>query len=324
MSNSQIFYSQHHEKLLNARRRIEEDERFRGMIQASNRHSQQFWPILIGHELDSIPAVIIQDYTLSQQLMLPGKSPFTQSSVVELARGLRVDRFLALGVQWLLDKDSTVPASSSTRILLNGLLIDVRRQAVAWLLKVSSPNIPELYMPVWSLFLNCALGRRACLHFQSPENGAMKFYKNLLHPGGQPTIWRLTHWGEGKSSILYADLEFGLMPDLQTRRTFCFPKRELHSLAAVTFDGQDLLPHSFVGCQHVQEPAFWKHEDPYYKVPCGATLSVNSALHNNSDAKSAEPQPRRDAEAVTKLAACGASVRLQPLNIDSKSQSACL
>jgi hypothetical protein len=123
MSNSQNFYNQHHQTLLDARRRIEEDEQFRDMIQASNRHSQQFWSILIGHELDSIPVVIIREYAVSQQLMLAAKSPFAQLSVAELARGLRVDRFLALGVRWLLREDSTVPASSlDTRILLNSLL----------------------------------------------------------------------------------------------------------------------------------------------------------------------------------------------------------
>jgi hypothetical protein len=185
---------------------------------------------------------------------------------------------------------------------LNNVLIDVRRQAVAFLLKIPSPNVPALYMHAWTIFLNCVLGRRACLHFKSAERSTMKFNKKLLHPSGQPSTWRLTHWRESKSNTLYVDLEFGLVPELRIRRIFCFPKSELHTLIAVTFDGQDLLPHTFVGCKHIQEPAFWKHEDPYYEVPCGATSSVNLASHNNSDAKSAGPQPRRDTEVI--LATC--------------------
>jgi hypothetical protein len=323
MSSSQKFYNQHHQPLLDARQRIEVDEQLRDAIQASNRYSQQFRSILTGHELDSIPVVIIREYAVSQQLMF-AKSPFAQVSVAELERGLRVDRFLALGVRWLLREDLTVPASSpDTRILLNSLLIDVRRHAVAWLLKVSSLNITVLYVHVWTLFLNCALGRRACLHFQSPEKGAKKFSRDLLHPRGQPTIWRLIHWGESKSNTLYVDLEFGLVPELQIRRTFCYPKYQLQSLTAITFDGQDLLPQTFVSCQHIQEPAFWKHEDPYYKVPCGATSSVNLAPQNNSDAKSEEPQPRKGTEAITKmiLATCEAATRLSDTSSDQGSRS---
>lgn len=313
MSNSQMFYSQHHQPLLDGRRRIEEDEQFRYMIQASNQHLQQIYSILIGHELDTIPVVIIRDYAASQQLMSAASSPFAELSVAELARGLRVDRFLALGVRWLLREDPAVSASSlDIRVWLNSLLIDVRRQAVALLLKISSPNDPALYGYAWTLFLNCVLGRRACLHFQSPERDAMEFSRKLLHPRGRPTLWRLTYWRESKSNIVYVDLEFGLVPELQIRRTFCFPKSELHALIAVTFDGQDLLPRTFVGCQHIQEPPFWKHEDPYYKVPCDATPSVNLASHNDSDAKSAGPQPRRDTEVIKEkiLATCEATPRL--------------
>jgi hypothetical protein len=42
---------------LDGRRRIEEDEQFRYMIQASNQHSQQIYSVLIGHELDRNIAV---------------------------------------------------------------------------------------------------------------------------------------------------------------------------------------------------------------------------------------------------------------------------
>jgi hypothetical protein len=164
--------------------------------------------------------------------MLAAKSPFAQLSAVKFERGLRVDRFLTLGVRWFLGEDSTVPESSvNARILLNTLLFDVRRQAVTLILKISSPYVPALYMHTWTIFLNCALGRRACLHFQSPEKGAMEFSRKLLNPRGQPTIWRLTHWGESKLSIIYVDLEFGLVPELQIRRTFSFPKSETYSRA---------------------------------------------------------------------------------------------
>jgi hypothetical protein len=68
---------------------------------------------LIGHELDAIPLVIIRDYVVSRRLTLATNPPFAEPSVAELERGLRVDRFLAMDVRWLLLEDSTALASST-------------------------------------------------------------------------------------------------------------------------------------------------------------------------------------------------------------------
>jgi hypothetical protein len=50
---------------------------------------------------------------------------FAQLSVAELERGLRVYRFLAMGVRWLLLEDSTTLASSTP--LCVGILSSSRR-----------------------------------------------------------------------------------------------------------------------------------------------------------------------------------------------------
>lgn len=60
----------------------------------------------------------------------------------------------------------------------------------------------------------------------------------------------------------YVDLEFKLLPEPYIRQVFYFPKNELYYLAAITFAGQDLLPHPVASCGHIQESAFWKYEDP--------------------------------------------------------------
>ena len=296
MVDSQRFYRLHHQKLLDAHQRMEEDEAFREIIQESNRHSQQVWSISIGHELDSIPVVIIRNFAILPQLISALESPFAQLSVAELDHGVRVDRFLAIGIRWLLmeDRNGSVP-SFETRNLVNGLLTEVRRRAVGWLLQISSPDVSALYFHLWTVFLNCAVGRRACLHFRLPENRASQFARKLLHPNGYPTVWQLIKWRESKSNVTYVDLEFELLQKLLIRRTFCFPKHELHCLAAITLEGQNLLPHAAFGCKHVQQNqqnAFWKHEDPRNGTACPTTASTASLVpHTNGHARIQEWQP---------------------------------
>jgi hypothetical protein len=261
MANWQVFFSKQYQILQNASFRMQEDELLRGII-TEFQQSQRFWSILLGYELDAIPVVVIRDYAVLQKLVSTTNAPFAELSVAELVEGLRVDRFLAMGVRWLLLEDSTAPAPpSDTRVLVNYLLGEARRQAVAWLLKLSAARVGTLQFHLWTPYLNCALGRRACLHFRVPH---VSYNKIFLQPKGDPTIWRLLKWGEGKTNQTYVDLYFGLLPELQVRQTFCFPKSELHCLASITFEGQELLTNTGA-CQHVQDNLFWMHRDPHIR-----------------------------------------------------------
>jgi hypothetical protein len=287
MTDSQKFYDQHHQALLDARHRMDEDEQFRSSIQALNQHSKQFCPIFIDQWHDSVPVVIIRDYSVSQKLMSAIGSPFAKLSIAELGNGFRVDRFLALAVQWLLRAD--LKLSPDIRILMNNVLTEVRRQAVSWLLRLSSLIDSTLYFHRWTLFLNCALGRRACLHFQSRDKYTSMFPKMHLNPRGFATVWRLVRWTESKSNTIYTDLEFELLEKHQIKRTFCFPKNELHCLSAITFDGQELLPHRVLGCRHVQDAAFWEHQDPYM-FKSTSISDLEPLPHDSHDPKRTETQ----------------------------------
>ena len=127
MVDSQKFYRQNHEALIRACHRMEEDEQIRSSIQASNQDSQRC--SLFFEQRDSVPFIIIHDYTLSQTLMSATGSSFTQMLITELKAGLRVDRFLALAIQWLLRADLRL--SSAIRTLINNLLRQTRHQAVS-------------------------------------------------------------------------------------------------------------------------------------------------------------------------------------------------
>src|SRR5947209_7709011 len=118
-THSHRFYSRHLQDLLDARQRMEEDEHFRETIQESDQNWTQFGPILFSHESDPIQLVIIRDYAVCQQLMMPAWSPFAQLPVAELAHGLRLDRFLVMGFQWLHRDDLT--DFGDIRTLVNGL-----------------------------------------------------------------------------------------------------------------------------------------------------------------------------------------------------------
>jgi hypothetical protein len=262
---------------------MEEDEQFLDIVHESN--SRRLWPISFRHERDLIPFVMI-----SNPLMTAAGSPFARLSVLELAQGLRVDRFLAMGVQWLLAADST--SSLDTRIAVNNILTEVRRHAVAWLLQLSIPVVNATYSPRWTLFLNCTLGRRACLHFQLPHTPS-RFIKKFLLPRGSPTAWRFIRW-ESKSTTPYVDLEFELLSEPHIRQVFCFPQIELHCLAAITFAGRNLLPHPVAGCGHVEESAFWEHEDP--RQNHATTCARDLLPHDGHDPNRTQPQPREVTE----------------------------
>lgn len=284
--DSQKFFDQHHQALLNAHHRMEEDEQFRSSIQVSNQYSQLFHPIYIKQERDSVPSIAIRNYAVSQDLISATGSPFAKVPIAELANGFRVDRFLALTVRWLLRTDLRL--SSDIRDLINDCLIEVRQQAVSCLLRLSSPD-NTLNFHRGTLFLNCSLGRRACLHFQLPDKSTSMFTKRRLNPRGTATIWRLVGWTESESNTVYADLQFELLAHLQTKRTFCFAKKDLHCLSGITFEGQELLSYRVGGCQHVQDTAFWKHQDPY--IFDSASTSILEPLpHSSRDPKRTETQ----------------------------------
>ena len=280
MRDSQAFYNENHQSLLQTHQRMEEDENFGTAVLVSTQSNPV--PFTFRRNPDMVPVAIIHNYAFAQRLKSLPSSPFAQFSVAELEHGIRIDRFAAINVHWLLRQDQFT-LSIENRNVINFLATMARRHAVAWLLELPDLNTDQLYPYRWTLFLNCALGRLACIHFRPLNKGTLLYNRKYLDPRGISVTWRFVGWTESTSSRLYVNLDFKLLSDGQ-RFVFCFPKDELHALAAITFDGQELVPRSVEGCKHVQHPEFWLHHDPLNNLGSDLTTSAENQLLQPSHA----------------------------------------